>query len=95
MSLLLWDDDSSSLREGVEGMRQGGAIAEIVGVALTSEGRHDEFEEDIAHQLVLEAGGMVQALGRRALKLLDAQAAPGAPTPIRPPRVRTARRRAA
>jgi hypothetical protein len=41
------------------------------------------------------AGALTQALGGHALKLLDAQAAPPAPTPIRKPRVRTAKRRAA
>jgi hypothetical protein len=99
MNLLNWDavvegDSIVSLREVIENMRQVGALAEFVGVAL-KRGDDADVDQDLAQELTWETGALVQCLGKRALELLDAQAAPPAPTPIRQPRKRTARRRAA
>jgi hypothetical protein len=99
-TLLDWDGvnegpSSAPLRRVVETLHEVNALVEMLGVLLTLEGHRDDYEVDFAEQLLAEAGHLGQALGQRALELLDAQAAPLAPTPLRTPRVRTARRRAA
>jgi hypothetical protein len=80
-------------RDLIENMRKVGALVEILGLAMPLS--TDQYDEQAAIELVHEAGGLVERLGVRALKLLDAQTAPPAPTPIRQPRVRSAKRRAA
>lgn len=94
MNLLNWDGmDGKSLRDVVENTRKVGALIEVVNAAAEQPG--DALDPDIATEMLTEAGHLVQCLGARAIELLDAQATPGAPTSIRPPRARIARRRAA
>ena len=95
MNLLNWDGmDGKSLRDVIENTRRLGALIEVVNAA-EERGEHAEISPDDAAELRAEAGHLIQCLGVHALELLDAQATPAAPTPIRSPRVRSARRRAA
>jgi len=94
-NLLNWDGmDGKSLRDVIENTRRLGALIEVVNAA-EERGEHAEISPDDAAELRAEAGHLIQCLGVHALELLDAQATPAAPTPIRSPRVRSARRRAA
>jgi len=85
--LLNWDGADSgtaadySLRDVIDNMRKLGALVEIAGtvVATADNARYDEAT---AEELMLEAGGLIERLGVRALELLDAEAAPEAPTPV-------------
>jgi len=77
MNLLNWNGtDEKNLREVVENMRQVAALAEMLGALLRLKGHRDEYEEDIALEQVFYAGSLGQALGVRALELLDAEAKP-------------------
>lgn len=94
MNILSWDgtDEGPSsypLRRVVENLHEVSALVEMLGVLLTLEGHGDDYEVDLAEKLVADAGHLAQALGKRALELLDAQAAPEAPTPAEKPRART------
>lgn len=88
MSLLNWDGinegpSSYTLRRVVENMHEVSALVEMLGVLLTLDGHRDDYEEGLALELVADAGHLAQALGKRALELLDTQAAPGVPPPTR------------
>jgi hypothetical protein len=105
LGVLDWDGVNEgpsgyTLREVVENMRKVGALVEIVGHVLVS-APADRYNGDVAQEFVVEAGSLLELLGARGLELLDAldvldeQAAPGDPAPVRQPRVRAAKRRAA
>jgi hypothetical protein len=102
MEILNWDGiddgDRLPLRSLVEAMRNAGAIVEIAGLALKAQ-EDDSIAGfsvgDIAFELMLEAGRLVECIGRRALEVLDAQAAPGVATPAEKPRERRAAKRKA
>jgi hypothetical protein len=97
MNLLNWgyteNDPGLSLREVVDNIQKVSALVELVVGGMKQS--NSEYDEDSADTLLNEAAHLLPALTARALELLDAQAAPVAPTPIRAPRARTARRRAA
>lgn len=103
MDLLNWAGNDTgttteySLRQLVENMRKVGALVEIIGVAQKAQGDDTigyPSVESVAEELILEAGRLVECLGVRALELLDAEAAPDAPTPAEKPRPRTTKPRA-
>jgi hypothetical protein len=88
------ETSAASLRDVVEHMRKLGALVEIVGHVIV-EAPTERYDGTTAEELILEAGSLLERLGGRARELLAAQSAPMAPTPIRQPRERTARRRTA
>jgi hypothetical protein len=98
MNLLNWDgvepNQPRTLRDLVDNMRKVGGLVEMVSLVVEVSD-NSMYDEATADELLCEAGSLVERLGARAIKLLDAQAPPAAPTPIRKPRARAAKRRAA
>jgi hypothetical protein len=87
MDLLNWNginagDSGRPLRDVVENMRKAGALVRMLGLVLDRP--TDEYDEEIALELIREAGGLVELCGDRALELLDAQGPEGGRKKRRP-----------
>jgi hypothetical protein len=95
MELLDWTrTEETDLRKLVEHMRQVAALVEMIGLVL--ERSPDEYNEETARGLLLDAGRLLEALGAQAQAIQTGQVTPGSPgRALKAPGRRAPKRRAA